>query len=556
MLFLLSILFAPAPAFPYAVSTGTVWATEAAIDTLRHGGNAVDAMVAATFVLGVTQPYNMGIGGGGFFLAAKNGKTYYWNHREMAPASANERMFLDSNGKPLRHYPEAVTGPNPIGVPGTVAGLYEAHKKLGALPWKKLVAAAIERAKLGFPLYTGFARILDGEWPRISAFPSTAAVFGDHEGGPLRRGRVLRNALLAHTLERIADGGAPEFYAGALAQEWIAEAGKVGVKITLEDLKSFKVREEAPIEFHVFGLKAFSPPPPSASGLMVAGTLRYLEHYYKEHDVPAADSPARVITTTEVLRYYQELRNAKLADEGWSQIDPRKYLGSSEERSAWAEIDKRVGERLDKIRTAVTSTSAPAPLVASVASYAGSGGHTAHMSIVDDHGMAVSYTTTNEEWFGSGITVPGFGFLLNNELSDFTSEPGTPNSPAPGKRPRSNMSPLILMDSANKILGVVGCAGGGRIPTAIVELLEGYYLQKMTAREAIAFPRFHPEEGRLLVETTMPASTVRKLRDAGYDVQVEDFGATAQALLRHDSKEGWEAATEPRADGLGIVIGK
>jgi gamma-glutamyltranspeptidase/glutathione hydrolase len=546
----LAALFAPLPAHPYAVTTGTTWATEAAIETLQQGGNAMDAMVAASFMLNVTLPYAMGIGGGGFLLVGNKGKVHFWSHREMAPASAHERMFLDSSGKPIRE-PDLYTGPNPVGVPGTIEGLYEAHQKFGRLPWKKLVSLAAARAREGFPLSSNFIRVLDSEWDRIKSFPVTASLYGESDGSHVKRGHLLRNAALGRTLDRIAEGGAAEFYTGALAHEWIAEAQKAGVKMTLDDLKNFKVRVEEPVAYSVFGLKAYTATPPSSAGAHLAPTLRYIERYYREHEVPPAASAARVIVTAEALRFFRELRTAKIADPPYGLLDPHKYIGSAEEKAAWAEIDKRVAEKLDRIQTKVTMVApARAPLPEEHRT------HTAHLSVADDHGMVVSYTTTIEELFGSGITLPAVGFMLNNELSDFTLEPGLPNSPAPGKRPRSNMSPTIFYDAANRPVGVVGCAGGGFIPTVLAELLENYYVHKMSAREAIAFPRFHPEDSRLIVESTMPQAVIKDLKTAGYTVAVEDFWSSAQALLRRDAKDRWEAATEPRADGLGIAIGR
>lgn len=546
LVFLLSVYGIKAHAF--AVATGTPWATEAAAEILRQGGNATDAMVAASFVLNVTQPYNMGVGGGGFFLASKEGKVYFWDHREMAPDSAHEKMFLKSNGDPISYYPERVTGPNPVGIPGTVAGLYEAHKKLGKLPWKRLLKPAIRIAHDGFPLSPKFAEALADEWSRISMFPFTAATFGNGEGGPLPEGRMLKQPLLAQTLEKIANGGAPAFYTGELSRTWISEAQKLGIKINSEDLKNYKVRSIAPISFHTFDLDAVTAAPPSGAGITVAATLRYLEHYYQTHDLPTPLSATRIIVTTEALHFFQQVRDQSLADPPYGKIDPQKFFNSRDEKLAWDEIDKRIGARLDRIQTRFTQNT----MLNTTTDEQSPHSHTAHMSIVDDHGMAVSYTTTIEEVFGSGLVVPGHGFLLNNELSDFAAEPGRPNSPASHKRPRSNMSPLIFFKD-HKPVGVIGCAGGGRIPTVLVEVLEGYHLHKMGAREALASLRFHPTgDNKLQIEKSAPASVLQQLKDAGYILEVGKVGGAAMALLRRGPKDSWEVASEPRTDGLAL----
>lgn len=538
-------------AHPFAVSMPTTWSTEAAIEMLRRGGNATDAMVAASFVLNVTQPYNMGIGGGGFYLAWHKGKPYFWNSRETAPASAHEKMFLGENGRPINYYPERVSGPNPVGIPGMVAGLAEAHRKLGKLPWKTVLEPAIRLAREGFPITTVFAENLAGEWERIQGVATTRALFGNGEGGPLSRGRMLRQPGLSRTFEMIASDHGAGFYKGKLAEDWTREAARLGVKITKEDLASYKVATPKPIEFKLFGFKALTAPPPSAAGLMVAGSLRFLEQYYRLRERPAADSAARVIVTAETLRYFQELRNANIGDQGSALIDPQTFLGSPREREAWKEIEKRIETRRDRIETRVTDTGR----AAAHERVALNSSHTAHLSVIDDHGNAVAYTTTIEQWFGSGITVPTYGFLLNNELSDFDAEPGRPNSPAPGKRPRSNMSPLLLFEG-NIPVGVVGCAGGGRIPTVIVEMLENYFIHKMTLREAMAFPRFHPDGESLELDTAYSNGLAGKLKDAGYDVERVPVMGVPHALLRRSKTDSWEAAAEPRADGMALVLEK
>ncbi|MEW6055941.1 MAG: gamma-glutamyltransferase [Bdellovibrionota bacterium] len=546
------ILFMPQLALGFSVATPSPWSTEAAIEVLRKGGNATDAMVAASFALNVSQPHSMGIGGGGFYLASKDGKVFFWDHRETAPSSAHEKMFLDEKGEPIPYEPERITGPNPVGIPGTVLGLHEAHQKLGKLAWKTLLEPAIRIAKNGIPISENFEEALKEEWERLSLFPTTSAIFGDREGSYLKAGRVLRQPLLANTLEQIQQKGAKDFYQGNLAKSWTNEAQQLGVKINLDDLKAYKVQKRKPIEFKVFGLTGYTAPPPSASGIMVAAVLRYLEQHYRGRELPSPDSASRVAVTAEAMRYFQKVRNENIADPTTNRLDPQKFLNSPEEKKAWAEIHRNVRKRLDQIETAVTLRNLDAGSTVSQGSFT-ENGHTAHLSIVDDSGHAVAYTTTIEAWFGSGLAVTGHGFLLNNELSDFNAEPGHPNSAAPGKRPRSNMSPTLLFEN-QKPVAALGCAGGPRIPTVIVELLENYYLHRMTAREAIAFPRFHYSinDDKLYIEKGFPTSTLQQLKDAGYNVVMGQVGGVAQAVMRRSSKNKWEAAAEPRWDAMAV----
>lgn len=551
----------------FAIATSHQLATETAIEILKKGGNAIDASIAASFVLNVVQPYKMGIGGGGLLLAMDKNKSYYFDHRETAPASANEKMFLNVEGKPIERYPDAVTGPNPVGVPGTIAGLAAAHKKLGKLPWKTLLQPAIKIAKEGFPITKIFEDELQDNWDRLPQFAVTASIYGNGEGSFMKRGQILKQPVFASTLEKIANNGAVDFYTGALAKTWTASAQKEGVKITLDDLKKYKVNEPKTVHYKLFGFEAETAAPPSTGGILLASTIRFLESYYKKNEVPKFDSAKRIIVTAEALRYFQDLRDDLVADPPFGKLNPQDYLDSAQEKEAWKEIQKRIDEKLAKIETAVGKSNVfeltPKTLVASANNKTDrkqewASGHTAHLSVVDQNGLSVAYTTTIEEIFGSGITVPGHGFLLNNELSDFDAQPGRPNSAAPGKRPRSNMSPTILYSkkgATREPVAVVGCAGGLRIPTSLAIILENYFIQKMSAREAVASVRFHPKKkDNLEVEQSLSAETIKKLKEAGYVVDVvPSMWAVAEILLRRSDKAPWEAASEFRYDGLAIA---
>ncbi len=550
-----------------SIATSHQMATEVAQEILKKGGNAVDATVAASFMLNVVQPYKMGIGGGGIMLIRTAKQSFVLDHREQAPLSAHEKMFIAGDGMPMKRDPDAITGPNPVGIPGTPAGLFEAHKKFGKLPWKSLVEPAIEVAKKGFPITQLFEEELQENWPRMRAFPVTVSCFSDGDGNYLKRGRTLIQPQLAATLQKIANQGADTFYTGELSKTWLAEAQKMGVKITAEDLKNYKVRNSTPVTYKVFNFNAVTSGPPSTGAILLAGAIRYLDHYYKFQSAKQnvnlkADSAKRIIVTAETLRYFQELRDANIADIGFNKIDPQKYLNSADEINAWTEIDKRIASRLDKIETAVTDNSK-----ANFTQYAmnpirkpqDEASHTAHLSVLDNQGLSVAYTTTIEAIFGSGIVVPNHGFLLNNELSDFDSEPGRPNSAAAGKRPRSNMSPTIFSElipgKTEQPVAIVGAAGGTRIPTTIAEILENYYIHKMSAREAMAFPRFHPmKDSKLEIEKGYSAEVLKKLTLAGYKVEeIPTMWSVAQVILRRSSNDKWEAANESRYDGLAVT---
>lgn len=551
-----------------AIATSHQMATEVAQDVLKSGGNAVDAIIAASFMLNVVQPYKMGIGGGGILLIRTPKTATILDHREEAPKSAHEKMFIAGDGMPMKRDPDAITGPLPVGIPGTPAGLFEAHKLFGKLPWKRLIEPAIAVAKNGFPITQLFEEELQENWNRMRAFPVTISCFSDGEGGYLKRGKALRQPQLAKTLEKIAIQGASTFYVGDLAKSWLPEAQKLGVKIDSEDLKNYKVRKQKPITYKAFNFNALTAPPPSTGGLLLAGTIRYLDHYYKFQSAKtnsqiSADSAKRIIVTAETLRFYQQMRDEKLADIGFAKIDPQKYLNSAEEINAWTEIDRRIAARLEKIETAVTQkhhfSISPSSFYAKMSRKPlDDSSHTAHLSVSDAQGMSVAYTTTIEAIFGSGIMVPNHGFLLNNELSDFDFEAGKPNSAAAQKRPRSNMSPTIFTETqigkTEQPVAIVGAAGGSRIPTTIAEIMENYYIHKMTAREAVAYPRFHPmKDSKLEIEKGYSSEVIKKLKLAGYQVEeISTMWSVAEVLLRRSSNDKWEAASESRYDGLAV----
>lgn len=553
-----ALLWLPRLATGYEIAAPTVQAAEVAAEMLERGGSAADAIVAASFALEVTQPYSMGMGGGGFLIAARQGRATFLNSRESAPASASAGMFLRPDGAQIPRYPDRETGPNPVGVPGTVRGLGALHRQFGRLAWSELLKPAIKFAQDGFPLTEKFEECLAEEWPRIQIFPVTRRAFSDEDGEPLKAGQLLKQPELARTLATLAEGGPDAFYIGPLAKSWLEHARQLGVRITTRDLASYAARVETPVRFSLFGFDGLTAPPSSAAGLMVAGTLRYLAQRPRRHRGPL--DLERVVATTEALAYHQEVSDRLIADPPYGRLDPRTYLGSDQERMAWRELDRRIAVRLARAQASQQSSEPPSqprsaptrdPRPARESELPKGQGHTAHLSILDDDGLAVSYTTSIEEWFGSGLLIPGYGFLLNNELSDFSSEPGNPNAPAPSKRPRSNMSPTILL-ARDKPVAVVGCAGGALIPTVVVEMIENYYLEGLTARAALALPRFHPDGAALLVDAGLPKRTLAGLKAAGYTVAVKRVGGVAQALLRRRASDPFEAVSEPRSDGLAI----
>jgi gamma-glutamyltranspeptidase/glutathione hydrolase len=551
---------APIAGWAYSVVSGSKASTDAAVAVLKKGGSAADAMVAAITTQNVWQPFFMGIGGGGLAVVSQNGRVQFFDGREEAPASATPTMFLSEKfeGGKIPYYPERVTGANPVGIPGTVALLGTLHKRFGKLPWKQLTAQAALEAKNGIVVSKHFSNILVDEFERLTQFPYSKLLFSGPDGGPQAVGLSLKNIDLSRTFEQLGAEGWQSFYTGSLGRSWLSAAQRLGVKINQNDLARYAVREAKPLQFNSFGLSYYSAQLPSAGSTVLAGYMRFLEYYYKSHTVPAALSVERFIITLETLRFYQKLRDENLADVGYAKFDPQTWIGSAKEKAFWLEISNAIDTKTKQLKERVLEGRRTPDIFESVSSLVSglrketpSGespkNHTAHLAIIDDRGLAISLTDTIEQHFGSALAVPGFGFLLNNELSDFTADTDHPNSPKAGKRPRSNMSPTLIFDSKKKLLGAVGCAGGTRIPATIAQFLDTYFVHNLSALEASAFPRayFINASETIVIENSMPNFIELGLKQVGYKVERGEAESVLMTAIRRKAANDFTAVSEP-----------
>ncbi len=515
-------------------------------DVLAAGGNAADAAVATAFALAVAYPTAGNIGGGGFAVTRMHGEVRALDFRETAPASATRDMYLDADGKPKA---EAREGIKSVGVPGSVAGLWELHQKLGSkkLTWAQLLAPAIALAENGFVIDEGFASTLEMAGKRLQKHPVSAALFYAGGSAPAK-GSTFKNPELAAVLKRIVQG--PKgFYEGATADAIVAQMKSEGGLITLVDLKKYQAKWRKPVEVTYRGHTITSMPPPSSGGVTLAMICHILEGY----DLKALgfQSPDELHYVFEAMRRSFAARNAKLGDPDFVKMPVEQLMSD-----AWAK-EQRATIKPDRATPSSDIVAGPA---------SASGPHTTHFSVVDAAGDTVALTTTINWWYGSGVTVKGGGFVLNNEMDDFAAVPGTANgfglvqgeanAIMPGKRMLSSMAPTIVSGPDGKVLLVAGAAGGPTIITSVFLELSNVIDFGLDVGAAVSAPRFHmqhlPDEVAY-EKDGLSEATQKKLETMGYKLKERGHLADAPAIGRGAGGAGgasdWIGAAEPRRIG-------
>ena len=513
-------------------------ATNAGLVVLRHGGNAVDAAVTVALTLAVTYPAAGNIGGGGFMVARINGKNVALDFREVAPRGATRDMYLDSAGNMTDR---SVTGALAAGVPGSVAGLYEAHRKYGTKPWSELVRPAMELAERGFTIDTSFTDDDEDGAERLAKDSASAALFLRNRKF-VAVGDTWRAPELAAVLRRIAERGRDGFYKGETADLIVAAIKKSGGIISHQDLAGYQAIWRTPLEFTYRGHPVVSMPPVSSGGLTLALILRILER--SNIDSLAWRSPESIHLLAEAERRAFARRNTLLGDPAFVKIPIASFMSGDTAAALLAEIGATSSGGGD-------GTAPKEPR------------HTTHFSVVDAHGNAVAITTTLNESYGAAFTVPGAQFLLNDEMDDFTGKVGAVNAMglvqgetnaiAPGKRMLSSMTPTIVLDSSGAPLLVTGAAGGAYIITAVAHQIVSLFDYHRSLGEAMAAPQFHHQDvpDSLVVEQVAWAdSAVVFMKPLGHAVKLSPWGSLAnvQSIHREDGK--WHGVTEPRGYGL------
>lgn len=497
--------------FPHAmVAAEEALAADVGARVLRSGGNAVDAAVAVGFALAVTHPFAGNLGGGGFMLVRlTNGKSTFIDFRERAPLKATRDMYLDASGKPNG---ESTAGWKSAGVPGTVRGFALAHQKYGSKKWSELLAPSVKLAKQGFQVNYLLARSLN-ETKKLKDDPETRRVLL-RGGQSWTAGEMLMQADLAATLTRISERGADGFYEGETAQRLVQEMGKHSGMISLEDLHGYQAVEREPIEGTYRNFRVISAPPPSAGGLGLLQMLGMLDG--SGYEKGGAGSAAVYHYLAEVMRRFFADRSAYLGDPDFVKNPLAALLDPAYLRARRASIDP------DRATPSVS-------LRGGLPSIRKEGTQTVHYDVVDAQGNIAALTYTLNDGFGNGIMVPGLGFLLNDEMDDFTSAPGRPNlfgvvqgetnAIVPGKRPVSSMTPTIVLRDGKPYL-VLGTPGGSRIPTAVLQVMLNVMDFGMNVQDAVDFPRIHHQwqPDRLFVDRNFSPDTIALLKARGHTV--------------------------------------
>ena len=533
------------PAAPHeaAVATPDEFGSRTALEVMKHGGNAVDAAIATAFVLAVTYPEAGNLGGGGFMMIYHHGKPAFLDYRETAPAAATRDMYLDAKGEVIKD--SSVIGARAAGVPGTVAGMWLAHQRYGTRPWRELLQPAIMLARDGFRASAHMATRIQEARGSYAGHTNFDAYFSKVQGEQL-----FRQPELAATLERIAKAGARGFYTGKTAALVAAQMQRDGGLITVKDMAAYKAKWRAPLTADWRGMTLLTAPLPSSGGFALIELL-------KMHDVLAPRFQGLAHNSTGYVHLIAEMEKRVFADRA-------EYLGDPD--FVHVPIERLLEPAYIARRAAEVRTDSISP-VESVKPGLAEGMHTTHFSILDADGNAVANTYTLNDWYGNGEVVEGGGFLLNNEMDDFSTKPGAPNmygavggnanAIVPGKRMLSSMSPTIALRDG-KVALVVGTPGGTTIFTSVFQAFLNIYDFHMTAQEATAASRFHhqllPADEIFYSQCcALPADSITGLAALGYKIHKAQWEFGDLQIIAVDESGRISGGSDPRGRGVTSV---
>lgn len=533
------------------VSTQGVGATRAAERILARGGNLIDAAVAASFAISVERPHSTGLAGGGFLLyrETKSGKTYAVDFRERAPLAATRTMYLDARGEVIPR--ASIDGIRAVAVPGLVAGLAEIHQRFGKLPFRELLAPAIELAEKGFEVYPDLARALLDRKAVLAGFPASAAIFLKPGGEPYAVGDRLVQKDLAKTLRLIAVQGKRAFYRGEISRAIVAESKRRGGILSEKDFASYQVKWREPVKASFRDHLIWSMPPPSSGGTHLIEILNIVE---KEPlaglGMLSADSIHRVASAMQLAF-----------------ADRATYMGDPDfvDVPLRALVSKRyAAKQRARIRDDrhLPSEQVQAGQVQGGGTTREESPDTTHLSILDAEGNAVATTQTINGWMGSGFVVPGTGLVLNNEMDDFAAKPGVANlygavggdanAIAPLKTPLSSMSPTIVTGRNGQPVLVLGAPGGTRIINCVAQTILNYLVYRQPLYESIAAVRFHhqwtPDE--LKLERPGPGGEViARLEKMGHRIAMPEDAVHCRVMAVAREGEVLRGVSDPRDAG-------
>lgn len=540
----------------FMVAAANPLATDAGYQVLRAGGSAIDAAIAVQMVLTLVEPQSSGIGGGAFLMHFDGKAVKAFDGRETAPASATEKLFQSAEGKALSFH-EGVVGGRSVGAPGVLRMLDLAHRQYGRLPWASLFAPAIKLAEEGFPVSPRLNSMLKTE-QHLKKDPVAAAYFYDRDSNPWPVGYVLKNTELAKVLREIATGGADAFYKGQIARDIETKVKGHPTNpggLTASDIAGYQAKVREPICSDYKSWTVCGMPPPSSGGIAIAQMLGMLEYKAIRPFAPKDGVPG-----TDAIHLFSEVGRLAYADRG-------RYVADTDfvplpGNSARPLLDKRyLAERAalitDKSMGQAKFGVPPATALAGGIDNSPELPSTSHISIVDAAGNALSMTTTIEDAFGSRQMVRGF--LLNNQLTDFSFDPVDANGPIanrvqPGKRPRSSMAPTLVFDKATKKLILsTGSPGGSAIINYVAKVLVGTMDWGLNVQQAISLPNFGSRNGPTEIEQgRVPDSVVEQLKSKGHNVRLMEQTSGLQGIMRMNihGEEMWFGGADPRREGI------
>jgi len=527
-----------------AIAMPDAYSAATARKIIESGGNAVDASIAAAFVLAVTLPEAGNIGGGGFMTAHIDGEPSFLDFREVAPASATTGMFLDADGKPIDPY-ELMFGPIAVGVPGTVRGLEMAHKAYGTMSWKSLLESAITLARDGFVVDPNLAH----NWEKWKKPVSNGTNFLDHFEN-LKSGEVFKQPELARTLSRLAEDP-DDFYLGETAGMLVATMEKFGGRIVAQDLKNYEAHWRDPLEADWRDYTIITAPPPSSGGIALIQMLKMRDETAKSFEGIEHNSSKYIHLLAEIEKLAFADRAAHLGDPGFVTVPVEKLLDDAYLKERALLVDP---SKISSGGSVVSGFESP---------------DTTHFSIIDFDGNAVALTYTLHAVFGSGLVVEEAGFLLNNELADFSPKDDVPNahgvlgkssnSIEPNKRSLSSMTPTIMLSEGRPFV-VIGTPGGTTIFNSVFQVLLNLFDFQMDAQDAVSATRFHHQlpEATLIHydENRVPLPELKEgLARYGYELVPNWWGDLGDVqLIFKESASRLTAASDPRGRGTAEVI--
>jgi gamma-glutamyltranspeptidase/glutathione hydrolase len=540
----------------YMVAAANPLATEAGYQILRLGGSAVDAAIAVQMVLTLVEPQSSGIGGGAFMLHFDGRSVKAFDGRETAPSAATENLFQRPDGKAMSFH-EGVVGGRSVGAPGALRMLELAHKQYGKLPWVVLFAPAIKLADAGFTVSPRLATMLKAE-QYLKKDPVAAAYFYDGNGNPWPAGHILKNPELAQVLREIANGGADAFYKGQPARDIEAKVrthpSNPGL-LTAADIAGYQAKVREPVCTYYRQWTVCGMPPPSSGGIAVAQMLGILE----TKDLKSL-APQNGVPTAEAIHLFTEAGRLAYADRGRYVADtdfvplPGNSVRPILDKSYLATRAALIGEKsMGVAKFGIPPATALAGGVDSAPEFPS----TSHISVVDEAGNALSMTTTIEDAFGSRQMVRGF--LLNNQLTDFSFTASDANGPVanrvqPGKRPRSSMAPTLVFDKGTKrLLLSTGSPGGSAIINYVAKVLVGTLDWGLDVQQAISLPNFGSRNGPTELEQgRVPEALVQQLKEKGHDVRLMEQTSGLQGIMRTNIRgdEVWFGGADPRREGI------